>query len=112
MTNIKQLVEPYLQSLKQTSLSDRQKNILDIIETNLSELVSPFIRNYAYLKYRLTAKEIRIVDLIKNGKTTKDIAEILNLSTKTVEFHRDNIRTKLKIKNKKINLRAYLLSLQ
>jgi len=112
MTNLKQLVEPYLQSLKQTSLSDRQNNILEIIETNLSELVSPFARNYAYLKYKLTPTEIQIVDLIKNGKSTKNIAEILYLSTKTIEFHRDNIRTKLQIKNKKINLRTYLLSLQ
>ena len=112
MTNLKQLVEPYLQSLKQTNLSDRQNNILDIIETNLSELVSPFARNYGYLKYKLTPTEIQIVDLIKNGKSTKNIAAILNLSTKTIEFHRDNIRTKLQIKNKKINLRAYLLSLQ
>jgi PAS domain S-box-containing protein len=112
MTNLKQLVEPYLQSLKQTSLSDRQKNILEIIETNLSELVSPFARNYANLKYKLTPTEIQIVDLIKNGKSTKNIAEILYLSTKTIEFHRDNIRTKLQIKNKKINLRTYLLTLQ
>ena len=41
----------------------------------------------------------------------KDIAEIMNLSIKTIEFHRNNIRNKLGLKNGKINLRSYLLSL-
>jgi len=112
MINLKQLVEPYLDSIKQTSLTERQSNILGIIETNLSDLVSPFARNYAYLKYRLTPKEILVANLIKHGKSSKEISETLSLSIRTIEFHRTKIRNKFGLKECKGNLRALLLSLK
>jgi DNA-binding CsgD family transcriptional regulator len=59
----------------------------------------------------LPPKEIQIADLMKKGKTTKEISQILNLSPRTIDIHRHNIRRKLSIDNKKINLQSYLLSL-
>ena len=59
----------------------------------------------------MTHTEVQVINLIIRGKRTKEIAESLYLSPRTVEFHRDNIRTKLGIKNRKINLRTHLLSL-
>jgi DNA-binding NarL/FixJ family response regulator len=56
--------------------------------------------------------EIRVANLVKEGKTTKDIAEIMNLAKKTIDFYRENIRGKLGLKNKKTNLRTHLLSIQ
>ena len=49
--------------------------------------------------------------LIREGKTTKEIAEVLNSSPGAIDFHRNNIRNKLGLKNKNANLRSYLLSL-
>ena len=59
---------------------------------------------------QLTPREIQVAELIKEGKTTKEIAAMFNLSNSTVECFRDNIREKLDIKNKKVNLRSFLLS--
>lgn len=47
----------------------------------------------------LSKREIEIVLLIKEGMSSKEIAEVLTLSVKTVEVHRYNILQKLKLKN-------------
>jgi DNA-binding CsgD family transcriptional regulator len=56
--------------------------------------------------------EIRVASLIKEGKTNKEIGELLCLSLNTVKVHRYNLRSKLALKGKKINLRSHLLSLE
>ncbi len=112
LLNMRQLIEPYLDKLKKSSLNERQKNVLDILESNLAAIVSPFTRSFSSSFIKLTPTEIQVANLIRQGKTTKEIADLLNLSRKTIEFHRENIRTKIGIKNKKINLRTYLLSSQ
>ena len=61
--------------------------------------------------FGLTPSEIKVADLIRQGNGSKEIAAIHNLSYKTVERHRENIRNKIGIKNKKINLQSHLNSL-
>ncbi len=110
--NVKELVEPYLKKLKRTKLDDRQKTYFKIIESNLNDIISPFMCRTSISLLNFTPTELQVANLVKLGKTTKEIAEMLNLSSKTIEFHRDNIRDKIGIKNRKINLRTHLLSLQ
>jgi PAS domain S-box-containing protein len=110
LSNVKQLIEPYFDSLKQTNLSARQTNLLGIIETNLTEIISPFVRDFTALKYKLTPKEIQIANLIRQGKTNKEIAEIMGLSVRTIEFHRTKIRQKFGLKDGKDNLQAHLIA--
>jgi DNA-binding CsgD family transcriptional regulator len=55
---------------------------------------------------------MKIAGLIRQGKTTKEMASVLNLSSRTVETHRKNIRKKLGLRDRKANLRTKLLSLQ
>jgi PAS domain S-box-containing protein len=111
LSNVEQLIEPYLQNLKQTNLSDRQANLLGIIETNVAEILSPFALHFSTLKYKLTPKEIQIANLIKQGKTSKEIADIMGLSARTIEFHRTKIRNKFGLKSGKDNLQANLIAL-
>lgn len=110
--NVEELVCPYLEKVINTRLDTRQKTLLQILKTNLDNIISPFINRLSAQTGNLTPMEIRVADLIKAGKTNDEIAELLLVSKNTVLFHRHNIRTKLNIKNKKINLRAHLLSLE
>lgn len=108
--NIKELVLPYVDKLR-SHQSTTEKVIVDIIESNLNEVLSPFIRSMASRYANFTPKEIQIADLMKKGKTTKEISQILNLSPRTIDIHRYNIRRKLNINKKKVNLQSYLLTL-
>jgi two-component system response regulator NreC len=47
----------------------------------------------------LTCRERQVLQLIAEGKTTKDIAALLNLSVKTAESHRSHIMQRLNIHN-------------
>ena len=112
VSNVRNTIEPYLEKLRNSKLSSRQKSYLDIIQKNLNHIISPFARNFSSAYYNLTPKEIQIADLVKQGKTNKEIAAIMNLSLKTIEFHRTNIRKKLGLNKRNENLRTHLLSFE
>ena len=112
LVNVQELVATYLEKLKKSGLDDRQKTYVDIIESNLNDIVSPFVRGLSNKYLSLTPTEIQTANLVRQGKTSKEIAKIVNLSARTIEFHRDNIRKKMGIKNIKVNLRTHLLSMQ
>jgi len=109
--NINDLVIPYLKKLKKSGLDNFQKKCLSELENNLSDVLSPFLTNFLSAHQNLTPHEIQIADLIRRGKGTKEIADILNASANTIATHRNNIRKKLNLRNAKINLRSHLQSL-
>jgi PAS domain S-box-containing protein len=111
LTNVKKLVTPYIRKLKKSSLNADQKIFMDILENNMNELISPFLGKLSAKYMDFTPQEIQVANLVKDGKTSKDIAQLLNITERTADFHRENIRRKLGMKNKKINLRSYLLAI-
>ena len=111
LSNVKQLVSPHLERLKKSRLDADQRALVSILESNLDNIISPFVSKLSSKFLHLTPMEIRVANLVKEGKTNKDIAELLCLSKNTVLSHRFKIRSKLGLKNKKINLRSHLLSL-
>jgi len=111
LLNVNELILPYLEKLKSKCLGEKEEAYVGIIYSNLNDIVSPLMRSLSAKLIRLSPTEIQVINLIKQGKTTKEIAETMNLATSTIDFHRNNIRGKFGIKNKKINLASYLSSL-
>jgi len=110
LSNVKQLVFPHLQRLKKSRLDAGQETLVSILESNLEIIVSPFTSTLLSKSVGLTPMELQIADFVKEGKTNKEIAELLSVAMDTVTSHRFHIRSKLGLKNKKINLRSHLLS--
>jgi DNA-binding CsgD family transcriptional regulator len=110
LNNVKELLLPYLEKLKKTKMTDFQLSHIRVIETNLDNIISPFLKNLHSKYLNLTPKETRVATLVKEGRTTKEIADLLGMSVAAVEFHRNNIRRKLGLRNKKANLVSHLAS--
>jgi DNA-binding NarL/FixJ family response regulator len=109
--NVRKLILPYCSSLKQRQLDDEQRTYLDVLETNLKNIISPFAKRLTSIHENFTPLEIKVADFIRDGKTVKEIAAAFGVSESAINLHRQHIRNKLGLNNQKINLRTYLLSL-
>ncbi|MRR14655.1 PAS domain S-box protein, partial [archaeon] len=96
--NVNALVMPALAKLQSSGLSGKQRAYVETIAKNLNEIAKPLLNGIPHHLLDLTPSEIEVVSLIKQGKSTKEIAELLNVAPSTIDFHRDSIRSKLKIK--------------
>jgi PAS domain S-box-containing protein len=108
MSNIKEMVLPYVYKMQKEKMEIRHRAYLDVITSNLNEIMAPFLNRIRQLNF--TPKEIEVASLIKDGKTTKEIAEVMSVATSAIDSHRNNIRTKLGLVNKDVNLRSYLMT--
>jgi PAS domain S-box-containing protein len=111
LLNVNKLILPYIEKIKFTELDDFQKTYLSIIEANLKDIVSPFSRKMSVKELNLTPKELQVANLIKKGIPGKTIAQIMNISPRTVDAYRKYIRKKVGLNRKRVNLRSYLMSL-
>lgn len=111
LNNVKDLVLPYVDKLKNTRLKAKDRTLVEIIDTHLQDIISPLLQRFSNAKILLTPQEMQVASLVKDGKTSKEIADVLNVSDTTVNFHRKNLRVKFGLTNKRTNLRSYLLSI-
>jgi DNA-binding CsgD family transcriptional regulator len=111
LNNVKGLVLPYVDKLKKTRLKAKDRTLVEIIDTHLQDIISPLLQRFSNAKILLTPQEMQVAALVKDGKTSKEIADVLNVSETTVNFHRKNLRVKFGLTNKRTNLRSYLMSI-
>jgi len=111
LNNVKKLVLPYIERLKGKQVDEETKVYLGVIETNLQNILSPFVQKLSSRYSQFTPTEIRVANLIREGKTIKEIAVISGISENAVNHHRQSIRNKLGLNRQKINLRTHLMSL-
>ena len=111
LSNVASLVLPHLEKLRNARLRPREKTSLEMAEAHLRDILSPLIQKLAAAHIFLTPQEMEVAALVREGKTSKEIADHLGVSDATVHFHRKNLRRKLGLKSRAANLRTYLLSL-
>lgn len=104
--NVKNLVLPCVEQMKKGRLDSAQRAYLEALETHLNGITTPLLQNMG--QFNLTPKEIKVAVLVRHGKSTKQIAEILGIAGGSVDVHRRNIRKKLGLTNKKANLLSRL----
>jgi len=104
-------IVPYLEQLKHTKLLDIQIHYLDIVTMNLENIFTPASQGRTFNHTPFTETETRVVNLMKQKKTSQEIATLLQVSTGTIRTHRENIRKKLQITNTKKNLYKTILSI-
>lgn len=112
LDNFTRLVNPYLDLLEENLAHTRQLEYIKVIQENIKKITSSFSINLSSSYLNLSPREIQVADLVRQGRSNKDAANILSISINAVEFHRNNLRKKLGLQNKKVNLRTYLLTMQ
>jgi PAS domain S-box-containing protein len=108
---VERLIKPYIRDFTRSGLTDTQRTSIEIIEANIDKVTSPLTKKLSAWHRHLSPTEVKVVDLIRNGKGSKEIANFLGVSGHAVNFHRKNIRLKLGLTHQKINLASYLQSL-
>jgi PAS domain S-box-containing protein len=112
LLNVRQLVTPFIEKLRKVAEGKKRKAYMDAIEANLGSITSAFSRDLNFRYRSLTPAELQVAGLIKEGKSTKEIAELLSLSERTIESHRKNLRRKMGLRDKKMNLRTTLMTIK
>jgi DNA-binding CsgD family transcriptional regulator/PAS domain-containing protein len=111
VSNLNELTRPHLSQLAAGPLSPRQRRLLDAVGRSLDDITAPMSRRFIIQGSQLTPAETQVAGLIRQGKSTKEIAELMGVARSTIDYHRLNIRRKLKLTNRSVNLQSYLRSL-
>ena len=111
-SNVKTLIIPTIEKLRKFTLESSYTSYLQLLESNLLQIVSPFSMKLSTALHNLTFSEIEVANFIREGKTSKEIAVLLNISKDNVDTHRQNIRKRLGMNGNKKNLQIYLLALK
>lgn len=108
MRNMGSLIEPLLQRIRQRSAGTANSADLELLASRLKSITSPFMHSLSIAKRGLTRREQEIATLIREGKSSKEIARLLFVSIKTVDYHRANLRKKLGLNSQSRSLQSYL----
>ena len=108
--NLEEVVLPMIAKVKRKGHVTGEQ-YLTVLENNLQNLSCTLGRSLRSKHLNLSPREVEIANMIRQGLSTKIIAEILNITARTIETHRNSIRQKLGIQNSKTNLSTYLQSL-
>ena len=104
---IDKIITPIFYALE-AEMDERQLKYLNLLKKNFQDIVSPFVEGNQDILTKLSPVELLICDMIKHGLSSKEIASLRGITPATVSRHRENIRHKLGLANRKVNLVSYL----
>ena len=107
LANVDKILIPILHAMEAEAPFE-QKGYVVMLKRNLEQMTSPFIDKLSKAYLSLTPAEIQVCGMIRNGLTSKEIAQLRHVSPVTVSRQRERIRKRLGITNKKVNLTTYL----
>jgi DNA-binding CsgD family transcriptional regulator len=106
-SNIDRLVKPIVQAL-QDKANPIEKRQLRFLSSSLDQAAAPLSEKLHSAYAQLTPREVVVSNMVRDGLTSKQIGNFIGLSEATVRKHRRNIRKKLGIAGKPVNLSSYL----
>ncbi len=109
-SSVDRIVVPTLHALEQ-HVDEAGMKYLCFLLNSLESVVSPDPFKGEIAHSSLSRRELQVTDMIRRGMSSKDIANLFNVSVQTVTKQRKRIRKKLGISGRKINLESYLQSL-
>jgi DNA-binding NarL/FixJ family response regulator len=110
LANIHKVVVPIISTLE-VEVPKLQRPYMTLLRQSLDEITSPFVNELSSAYTSLSPVEIAVATMVRNGLMTKEIANLRHIAPATVRRHRDKIRRKLGLANKKVNLTTYLQSM-
>lgn len=111
LANVNRLILPSLDRLTGGPLNAEQRTVLKMVESRLRDLISPFASRLSAPDLGITPREAEVAALVREGKTSDEIGDILRISRSSAMFHRRNLRRKLGLRGKKVSLRTFLLEM-
>lgn len=108
--SLQRVVLPLVEKIQKSS-APKERKYLQMLQASLQDLITPAQPGTALGGHGLTAREMEICQMIRHGFSTPLISRVLSISPSTVERHRNNVRTKFGLANKKIGLRNFLKNL-
>jgi DNA-binding CsgD family transcriptional regulator len=112
LANITSSISPVIARLKERLSASEHLADLELLESLLNRITSPLIGRLTARNRAFTPREREIASLIADGRTSKEIAERLCLTIKAIDFHRMNLRKKLRMGGSAQSLQARLLDLE
>jgi DNA-binding NarL/FixJ family response regulator len=109
VSNLQKIIMPLVYELE-LAVNGRHRSYVTLLRQSLQEIASPFLTQLSNNHLELTPIEIAICTMIRNGLSTKEIAQIRCIAMGTVRRHRENVRRKLGLQNRSVNLVSYLQS--
>jgi PAS domain S-box-containing protein len=105
---VKDLILPALDKVRKEPSQRVRKGYVDIIEDQLIKLSAASGSDHDAHLLKLTPTEMKICQFVQAGSSTKEIADAMNISVETIQTHRKNIRKKLGLRGRQVNLYTYL----